>query len=138
MADWTVITDSQVDPDAPLTSELAYAWRDNVIAVTEGAVGAPRIEDAALSTSATNTGRNWVVSRYLLAGLGGVGSFAMLSEGSNTARAAGYTASSANLTYTNGGNDAPSGSPSGTWMLMGRLNGGLSTPGRASMWQRIA
>lgn len=41
MADWTNITDSQVDPDAPLTSELAYAWRDNVIAAFEAAPGAP-------------------------------------------------------------------------------------------------
>lgn len=44
MADWVAITDSQVDPDAPLTSELAYAWRDNPIAIAEGAVGAPRIQ----------------------------------------------------------------------------------------------
>lgn len=47
MADWTNITDSQVDPDAPLTSEIAYAWRDNPIAIAEGAVGAPRIEPIA-------------------------------------------------------------------------------------------
>lgn len=49
MADWTNITDSQVDPDAPLTSELAYAWRDNPVAIAEGAVGAPRIAPGALT-----------------------------------------------------------------------------------------
>lgn len=43
MADWVTITDSQVDPDAPLTSELAYAWRDNPIAIAEGAPGAPKV-----------------------------------------------------------------------------------------------
>ena len=48
MADWVTITDSQVDPDAPLTSELAYAWRDNPVAIAEGAVGAPRIRIGAL------------------------------------------------------------------------------------------
>lgn len=51
MADWVTITDSQVDPDAPLTSELAYAWRDNPIAITEGAVGAPRVMPKALASS---------------------------------------------------------------------------------------
>lgn len=48
MADWTNIVDSQLDPDAPLTSELAYAWRDNPIAIAEGALGAPRVEGRAL------------------------------------------------------------------------------------------
>ena len=41
MADYITITDSAIDPDAPLTSELAYAWRDNCVAIAEGAVGAP-------------------------------------------------------------------------------------------------
>ena len=48
MADYTDISDSAVDPDAPLTSELAYAWRDNPIAIAEGALGAPRIAIGAL------------------------------------------------------------------------------------------
>lgn len=43
MADWTNIADSALDPDAPVTSELAYAWRDNPIAIAEGAPGAPKI-----------------------------------------------------------------------------------------------
>jgi len=54
LADWTNISDSQVDPDAPVTSELGYAWRDNPIANAEGAPGAPRIVRGALST-ATNS-----------------------------------------------------------------------------------
>lgn len=54
MADYVAQTDAQLDPDAPLTSELAYGWRDNLIAVTEGAAGAPRIVAGALSI-ATNS-----------------------------------------------------------------------------------
>lgn len=42
MADWTLIADSALDPDAPLTSDLAYAWRDNPIAISEGSPGAPK------------------------------------------------------------------------------------------------
>lgn len=51
MADWVNIIDSALDPDAPLTSELAYAWRDNPIAIAEGAAGAPRVRAAAISTT---------------------------------------------------------------------------------------
>lgn len=50
MATWKNLADSALDPDAPLTSELAYAWRDNPIAITEGAAGAPRIQYAAIQT----------------------------------------------------------------------------------------
>lgn len=58
MASWTSIPDSSLDPDAPVTSELAYAWRDNPIAITEGASGAPRIQQSAMmdpTAGATNT-----------------------------------------------------------------------------------
>ena len=48
MADWVDIADSALDPDAPLTSELAYAWRDNPIAIAEGSPGAPRIATLAI------------------------------------------------------------------------------------------
>ena len=63
MADWTVITDAQLDPDAPLTSDLAYAWRDNPIAIAEGASGAPRIRADAMGGS--------VAGNTLLFGCGG-------------------------------------------------------------------
>ena len=48
MADYRTIADAEVDPDAPLTSSLGYAWRDNPIAIAEGATGAPRITQAAI------------------------------------------------------------------------------------------
>lgn len=67
MADWVTINDSQVDPDAPLTSELAYAWRDNPIAIAEGAAGAPRIQPPSMAqplVSASGQGHiastNWL------------------------------------------------------------------------------
>lgn len=55
MADWTTIADTQVDPDAPVTSELGYAWRDNPIAIAEGASGAPRITHSALLAPVAGT-----------------------------------------------------------------------------------
>lgn len=48
MTSYLTITDSEVDPDAPLTSGLGYRWRDNPIASFEGAPGAPRLAIDAL------------------------------------------------------------------------------------------
>lgn len=43
MADYIAISDTQLDPDAPVTSQLMYQLRDNPIAIAEGDDGAPRI-----------------------------------------------------------------------------------------------
>lgn len=49
MTDWTTITDTQIDPKAPVTSELMTALRDNPSAITEGAAGAPRLKGEAVA-----------------------------------------------------------------------------------------
>lgn len=54
MTDWTTIADSQVDPKAPVTSELMTALRDNPAAITEGAIGAPKIQEAAMDEDSVN------------------------------------------------------------------------------------
>ena len=51
MANWIWIADTALDPDAPVTSELMYALRDNPIALTEGAWGAPRLQRGAFNSS---------------------------------------------------------------------------------------
>jgi len=45
--DYLVINDSEVEPGAPLLSSLGVRWRDNAIAIAQGASGAPRIEGTA-------------------------------------------------------------------------------------------
>lgn len=54
MADYITITDAQVDPEAPITSELMSALRDNPTAITEGATGAPKVQRAAIQDDAVN------------------------------------------------------------------------------------
>lgn len=49
MATWVAPIDSQTDPDAPLTSELAKRWDNNVIAAFEGASGAQRLYGEAVA-----------------------------------------------------------------------------------------
>ncbi len=63
MADYVSITDASLDPDAPITSGLGYAWRDNPIAIAEGASGAPRIRPSALREGSGGTG--FTVARML-------------------------------------------------------------------------
>lgn len=56
MADWTSISNANVEPDAPWISATAFALRDNPIAIAEGATGAPRIKAGGLdSGSVTST-----------------------------------------------------------------------------------
>ena len=52
MPEYQEILDSEVEPEAPLTSSLGVRFRDNPLAVWEGADGAPRIQTDALNNSA--------------------------------------------------------------------------------------
>ncbi len=67
--------------------------------------------------------------------VGAVGSYAMLSSAST--RATGALVAGSSLTYfgLNTGGVSSSGSPSGTWMLMGYLGGGTN---QGSVWLRTA
>lgn len=135
MADWTVITDSQVDPDAPLTSELAYAWRDNVIAAFEGAVGAPRLAFGALDSWYSTAG---AVGTYVLA----------TRTGGNADVAFGATLAGSNLSVTGalsrveGGTSSDvgvGGTLSGTWRAMSIYEASPGGSARSSaLWIRIS
>ena len=56
MADYTNITESATDPDAPVTAGLVKALRDNPIAIAEGAVGAPRMTRTSLLAPVAGAG----------------------------------------------------------------------------------
>lgn len=49
MTAYTVIADSDIDPESPITTTLMTRLRDNPIAITEGASGAPAIASVALA-----------------------------------------------------------------------------------------
>jgi hypothetical protein len=67
--------------------------------------------------------------------VGAVGSYAMLQSAAT--RATGASVAGSSLTYfgLNTGGVSSSGSPSGTWMLMGYLGGGTN---QGSVWLRTA
>lgn len=135
MADWFSIPDTAVDPDAPLTSQLAYAWRDNCIAIAEGASGAPRIQPAALGS--------WYTS------LGDTKTLAFLGRSADATISefiAGNTYSGSLLKYAgvtiNGsgsGITLSATSPSGTWRAVGQaVSPGGASPVIATLFIRVS
>jgi len=156
MADWTTIPNSSLEPGSPARSIDALALRDNPIAITEGATGAPRVSDAGLSTTVTSTGQAWVSNRLTTnavlsataaAAAGAVGTYAFLRRYTNI----GYTnpgtiLAGSSLGWNNGSGVGTSAGidiikPPGTWMLMGLADGSTSstsTGTAASLWLRIA
>lgn len=68
MATYITITDSQLDPDAPLTSSLAYQWRDNPIAIAEADASAPAnlLPTVHLGTLTTTSGTTATLSGLVL------------------------------------------------------------------------
>lgn len=151
MADWTTIADSQVDPNAPVTSELMSALRDNPVAIAEGASGAPKINPIAAFAHGGNVGG---VGTYVAAwnttttNIDGNGTIA----GSNLRYRS--TGSGAGNTFTNISLDNNSTFPtsgtstlSGTWRAMQACSGRTEAsigPGETryswfpSLWLRIS
>lgn len=116
MTTYTAIPDASLEPGKPARSVDAILLRDNPIAITEGAAGAPRIEFAAMSHAGA---------------VGAVGTWAFLKLTSGTA-VAGDTRAGSILRYSDNIN-ASGGTPSGTWRCMGIISG----VNFASCWLRI-
>ena len=49
MPDYRVVADSEVQPDAPVTSSLGFALRDNPAAIAQGALNAPKVRSEGLN-----------------------------------------------------------------------------------------
>ena len=63
MTTYTTIANSEIDQDSPVTQTLMTALRDNPIAITEGAAGAPKVSNAALDPIQTGIIANGAVQR---------------------------------------------------------------------------
>jgi hypothetical protein len=142
----TAYTDtSTIDTSSgtPITEQKLTALKDNPVAITEGAAGAPEIQTAALIAGEQMNTTN-VLSATAAAAVGAIGTYAFLVTIATVGNNPGTTTVGSNLEYagleTNDGTSTwtkiiQSGtSPSGTWQLMGF--GG--TNGRASLWLRIS
>lgn len=136
MADYFAIPDSALDPDAPVTSELAYALRDNPIAIVEGAAGAPRIQDGALGGNATPYGGSWIAARTSFVGAGAVGSYVFAVRSSAGETPLGGIVSGASLNASNVATEFGV-ALSGSWRCMGFASGTVGA-GSTTLWLRVS
>lgn len=150
MASWTTLPDASLEPGKPIRSIDGLALRDNPIAISEGAVGAPKIQTAALITGEQMTTAN-VLNATAAADAGAVGTYAFLKDVTNSSTninqgttLTGSALRFSSLRYDSSipGWDASAGqTPSGTWRLMGfgsRDLGQSTTLRYASLFLRIS
>lgn len=142
MTTYRAISDSEFAADEGVKTSIAEAWTKNVIAITEGASGAPKIQSAAIAVDAANQ----AIARD--SGAGDVGTYAFL-QSSTDPHNFGDTEAAANLTpagiireYNTTLDtyqfivDVPaSSSLSGTWQCMGYASS--TGTGPATLWLRV-
>lgn len=150
MATYTAITDTEIDPEKPVTTSLMTKLRDNPLAMFEGASGAPKIEPAAITDGSLTaaklatgtTERTWVLGRIASASVGAVGTYALLRDASgNTTgeHTPGETVSASILRYSNvAGDAATSPTPSGTWRCMGYADVSGSQTNETTLFLRVS
>jgi hypothetical protein len=168
MATWTNLPDASLEPGKPIRSIDGLALRDNPIAISEGAAGAPQIQTAALVTGERmNTGN--VQTAIAGSNFGDLGTTVIAWNASTSSVSSGGTIAGSNLRYrtaapTNmfsnvGDGDGTPNPPfpttnysalSGTWRNMGSFCSGRTVTGSfdpenpyfgtwyPSMWLRIA
>jgi len=147
MATWTDVSSTVLEPGDPIRSVDIIAIKENVIALSEGASGAPKIltdaiNDAAVTSAKLATGtneRDWVLARTAGASAGAVGTYAFLRSLENADYNFGATLAGSQLeaagigtnttgwqTYTNLTGDSTSSyffdqneQRAGTWRCMG-------------------
>ena len=134
---WEVPIDSQTDPDAPITSQLGKRWDGNVIAAFGGEANAPRLEDAALDTTVTTAGEQWVQNRIAASSFGDVGTYVLASWTGAGTVGIGATVAGSTLIPTNTGGATGTGTLSGTWMAMGSAEDSTQTT-RTTLWLRMS
>lgn len=141
---WTNIPNEDVAVGALPFARTVQALRDNVPAAMAGDVGAPRLQTNAIQDSAVTTiklasGERMTTSNVLAqtagASVGAVGTYALLETTAPVSLAPGATRAGSGLEYANAQGINSSGSPAGTWRVMGRVD---STGGDISLWLRIS
>jgi hypothetical protein len=105
MATWTTLPDASLEPGKPIRSIDGLALRDNPIAISEGAVGAPRVQDAALNATVTTAGKEWVSNRIAAQNHQDIGSMTIAWNTTASDVASNGTIAGGSLRYTNAQRD---------------------------------
>lgn len=138
-----------------LTAAQMNNLQADITAMANGDAGAPKIQTAAIDDAAVTTAkiadgdvtsaklasgsneRNWILGLIAGAGVGGVGTYALMYDTVGGERGPGSTLAGRKLDYSSAGNDKSVSSPAGTWLCMGNssVNAGDN---RVTLWLRIA
>jgi len=100
MATWTTLPDASLEPGKPIRSIDGLALRDNPVAITEGAAGAPRVQDAALNATVTTAGKDWVSNRIAAQNHQDVGSMTIAWNTTDSGVASNGTIAGSSLRFT--------------------------------------
>lgn len=131
MTDYNPIPNNILEPDDPISADLGIRWRDNPIAMFEGAPGAPRLDQPAMGTWYTTTG--------------GIGTYAFLSRlviGVGSVIVAGTSYAGSHLKYAgvseSYGLNSNGTTLYGTWLAMGYSDNSSHSAENATLFIRIA
>lgn len=138
MTDYIAILETETNPGAPSKSSLWKRWAKNWIAGFEGAIGAPRLQLAALDPGFITAGG---IGSYVFA----ICSAASVAFGSTVAGSTLNPVSAARSFAANGSGTvstfAAGSALTGTWRCMGTYNqstGSSYLLGGSTLWLRIA
>lgn len=112
-------------------------WGPSPVAIANADPGMPRIVDAALSTTVTSAGQDWVAARMIAREHGGIGTLAFAARASGGTNAFGTTIAGSSLTPANAVGTTSGSTLTGTWRSLGWAASGGGEAG-STLWQRIA
>ena len=112
-------------------------WGPSPVAIANADPGVARIVDAALSTTVTSAGQDWVAARMIARGHGGIGTLAFAARASGGTNAFGTTIAGSSLTPANAVGTTAGSTLTGTWRSLGWAASGGGEAG-STLWQRIA
>ncbi len=149
MADWTNLPNTAVGVGGLPSGTTVTALRDNPIAIAEGAAGSPLISAAMRRVQNTLE-----VGAYIFARGPSTTAFGDVVPGSSLTYAGAISSASAQVVFPGSTaimqswtiNAGASGSPSGSWVCLGRIQAAASASGLttgtgsatgATLWQRV-
>lgn len=144
---WTNIPNALVAVGAKPFASTLQALRDNISALANGLAGAPRVQDAALSTTVTTTGQQWVFQRLTTdsvnvriaaSTIGAVGTLALAIRGGTGVTNFGDTVAGSLLNPSSADGTATGAALTGTWRCLGAANSSGGLGQRVTLWLRIA
>jgi hypothetical protein len=133
MATWTTLPDASLEPGKPIRSIDGLALRDNPVAITEGAAGAPRVQDAALNATVTTAGKEWVSNRIASQNHQDVGSMTIAWNTTESDVASNQTIAGSSLRFTSSLINGTTFSKADTFGVVSNTIGSFPTVGTTAL-----